>query len=127
MAAGAPASEAEKSSAHTWANGQEPLLVQMLADELGVTAEAIIDFEISLFDVQKASISGPEPRRCARIAVATRTHAASACRCGIAGASPTNAFDEIAKSGDRVLDEGTVRAVPRGQNSRVRRDDELRP
>ena len=58
------------------------------------------------------------------IAVATRTHAASACRCGIAGASPTNAFDEIAKSGDRVLDEGTVRAVPRGQNSRVRRDDE---
>lgn len=58
-AAQAAASDAQgKSSTHTWANGQEPLLVQMLADELDVDVKRIVDFEMSLHDVQKASISG---------------------------------------------------------------------
>ena len=48
----------QTSTAHTWSNGQEPLLVQMLADELDVSTDAIVDFEMSLFDVQKASVSG---------------------------------------------------------------------
>ena len=48
----------DESSTHTWENGQEPLLVQMLADELGVPTERIVDFEMSLHDVQKAAISG---------------------------------------------------------------------
>lgn len=35
--AGSASAESDKSSVHTWANGQEPLLVQMIADELGVS------------------------------------------------------------------------------------------
>jgi len=43
---------------HSWANGQEPLLVSMLAEELGIEADAILDFECSLYDTQQASLSG---------------------------------------------------------------------
>ena len=45
-------------SMHGWRNGQEPLLVSMLAEELGVPPVDILDFECSLYDVQPASISG---------------------------------------------------------------------
>ena len=48
----------DASSVHGWANGQEPLLVSMLAEELGVPAESILDFECSLFDTQPAALSG---------------------------------------------------------------------
>ena len=48
----------DASSVHGWANGQEPLLVSMLAEELGVPAESILDFECSLFDTQAAALSG---------------------------------------------------------------------
>jgi len=41
-----------------WASSQEPVLVQMLATELGVAADAIIDFECSLYDTQPAAIGG---------------------------------------------------------------------
>lgn len=41
-----------------WLKHQEPLLVQMLAAELNVKSEDIVDFELSLFDVQKASLGG---------------------------------------------------------------------
>ena len=60
MAAGDAGKESvtAESSTHTWGNGQEPLLVQMLASELGVSTEAIVDFEMSLFDVQEAAITG---------------------------------------------------------------------
>jgi aspartyl aminopeptidase len=37
---------------------QEPLLVQMLASELGVDTKSIVDFELNLFDVQNASLGG---------------------------------------------------------------------
>lgn len=41
-----------------WLKHQEPLLVQMLASELGVETEDIVDFELNLFDVQTASLGG---------------------------------------------------------------------
>ncbi len=41
-----------------WTEYQEPLLLQLLAAELGVDASSIIDFELNLFDVQKASLGG---------------------------------------------------------------------
>mmetsp|Transcript_11930 Transcript_11930/g.26944 ORF Transcript_11930/g.26944 Transcript_11930/m.26944 type:complete len:466 (+) Transcript_11930:2-1399(+) len=43
-----------------WATSQEPLLVQMLAAELGVDAEDILDFECSLYDTQPASLGGAQ-------------------------------------------------------------------
>ena len=41
-----------------WADGQEPLLLGLLATELDVSVEEIVDFEISLHDTQKAAITG---------------------------------------------------------------------
>mmetsp|Transcript_35548 Transcript_35548/g.50418 ORF Transcript_35548/g.50418 Transcript_35548/m.50418 type:complete len:347 (-) Transcript_35548:191-1231(-) len=41
-----------------WYEYQEPLLLEILADELDVAVENIIDFELNLFDVQKASLGG---------------------------------------------------------------------
>lgn len=41
-----------------WMKNQEPLLVQLLASELGVDEREIVDFELSLFDVQPASLGG---------------------------------------------------------------------
>lgn len=41
-----------------WTEYQEPALLQLLATELGVKVEDIADFELSLFDVQKAALGG---------------------------------------------------------------------
>lgn len=41
-----------------WTEYQEPILMDMLASELNVDKKHIIDFEMNLFDVQKASLGG---------------------------------------------------------------------
>ncbi|KAL7539489.1 hypothetical protein ACHAXR_009939 [Thalassiosira sp. AJA248-18] len=41
-----------------WMKHQEPLLVQLLASELGVSEKDIVDFELNLFDVQPATLGG---------------------------------------------------------------------
>jgi len=41
-----------------WTEHQEPLLLQLLASELDIPIEDIVDFELSLFDIQKASLGG---------------------------------------------------------------------
>ena len=41
-----------------WREYQEPALLQLLATELNIEVENIVDFELSLFDVQKASLGG---------------------------------------------------------------------
>ena len=41
-----------------WTEYQEPILLQMLAAEMDVDVANIIDFELNLFDVQKASLGG---------------------------------------------------------------------
>jgi aspartyl aminopeptidase len=41
-----------------WTEYQEPLLLQLVADELDVAAKDIVDFELNLYDVQKASLGG---------------------------------------------------------------------
>lgn len=41
-----------------WTEYQEPLLVQLLAEELGVETSDIVDFELSMFDIQKAALGG---------------------------------------------------------------------
>lgn len=41
-----------------WVEYQEPLLLQLVAEELGISTESIVDFELNLFDVQKASLGG---------------------------------------------------------------------
>lgn len=41
-----------------WSEYQEPLLLQILSEELGVETSAIADFELNLFDVQKAALGG---------------------------------------------------------------------
>lgn len=41
-----------------WTEHQEPLLLQLLARELNIPIEDIVDFELSLFDIQKASLGG---------------------------------------------------------------------
>ena len=41
-----------------WTEHQEPLLVQLLASELGVETSDIVDFELNLFDIQKAALGG---------------------------------------------------------------------
>ena len=41
-----------------WSEYQEPLLLQLIAEDLDVSVESIVDFELNLFDVQKASLGG---------------------------------------------------------------------
>lgn len=41
-----------------WTEHQEPLLLQLLAHEMDVPIERIVDFELSLFDIQKGSLGG---------------------------------------------------------------------
>jgi aspartyl aminopeptidase len=41
-----------------WTEHQEPLLVQLLATELGVESSDIVDFELNMFDIQKAALGG---------------------------------------------------------------------
>jgi aspartyl aminopeptidase len=42
----------------SWSSSQEPLLLGLLSEELGVPVTDILDFECFLYDTQKASISG---------------------------------------------------------------------
>jgi aspartyl aminopeptidase len=53
-------SECEKdgSTKDGWSEYQEPALLQVLATELDVDVKDIVDFELSLFDVQKAALGG---------------------------------------------------------------------
>lgn len=41
-----------------WTEHQEPALLQVLAHELGVPVESIADFELNLFDCQRATLGG---------------------------------------------------------------------
>ena len=41
-----------------WSEFQEPALLQLLASELNVNVKDIVDFELNLFDIQKASLGG---------------------------------------------------------------------
>ena len=41
-----------------WQNGQEPMLLQKIAEKLNVAVENIADWDLNLYDVQKASIGG---------------------------------------------------------------------
>ena len=41
-----------------WTEHQEPLLLQLLSNELDVDVEDIVDFELNLFDIQLASLGG---------------------------------------------------------------------
>jgi aspartyl aminopeptidase len=48
----------EKGPKDGWTEFQEPALLQVLAEKLNVKVEDIADFELSLFDVQKAALGG---------------------------------------------------------------------
>lgn len=48
----------EKDPEDGWIEHQEPLLLQILSEELGVPATDIADFELNLFDIQKANLGG---------------------------------------------------------------------
>jgi aspartyl aminopeptidase len=48
----------KKAKKDGWTEYQEPLLLQLLAEELSVQVDDIVDFELNLFDVQKASLGG---------------------------------------------------------------------
>ena len=50
--------EKEKTAKDGWTEHQEPLLLQLLASELEVEVADIVDFELSLFDIQEASLGG---------------------------------------------------------------------
>lgn len=56
--AGSKNDATSKSKEDGWTEYQEPILLQMLAAELDVDSSNIIDFELNLFDVQKASLGG---------------------------------------------------------------------
>ena len=51
-------SPAPDEDADDWRDDQEPLLVQLLAAELGIREADIVDFELNLFDVQRATLGG---------------------------------------------------------------------
>lgn len=48
----------DKTPKDGWTEYQEPLLLQILAEELGCETSDIADFELNLFDIQKASLGG---------------------------------------------------------------------
>lgn len=48
----------DKKKKDGWTEYQEPLLLQLVADELDVSVESIVDFELNLYDVQQASLGG---------------------------------------------------------------------
>lgn len=50
--------DTHKSTKDGWTEYQEPLLVQLLAGELGVETTDIVDFELNMFDIQKAALGG---------------------------------------------------------------------
>lgn len=51
-------STGEESQKDGWTEYQEPLLISLLASELNVRTTDIVDFELSLFDIQKAALGG---------------------------------------------------------------------
>lgn len=53
-----PEKEKDEDKKDGWKEHQEPVLIQLLAEELGVATEDIVDFELNLFDIQKASLAG---------------------------------------------------------------------
>jgi aspartyl aminopeptidase len=48
----------DKTSEDGWTEHQEPLLLELLASEMNVAVEDIVDFELNLFDIQAASLGG---------------------------------------------------------------------
>jgi aspartyl aminopeptidase len=48
----------ENNANNEWMKHQEPVLVQLLASHLGIHEQNIVDFELNLFDVQRASLGG---------------------------------------------------------------------
>jgi aspartyl aminopeptidase len=46
------------SNSSKWREAQEPLLLEALAEKLGVDKEEIVDFELNLYDTQPASMGG---------------------------------------------------------------------
>jgi aspartyl aminopeptidase len=48
----------DKAEEDGWTEHQEPLLLQILSEELALNAEDIADFELNLFDTQKAALGG---------------------------------------------------------------------
>lgn len=56
--ASAPEGSANNDVKDGWTEYQEPLLLQMIASELNIDVSKICDFEINLFDVQRASLGG---------------------------------------------------------------------
>lgn len=48
----------ENNDNNEWMKHQEPVLVQLLASHLGIHEQSIVDFELNLFDVQRASLGG---------------------------------------------------------------------
>ena len=52
------ASKSNATDKDGWKEHQEPALLQLLATEMNCDVEDLVDFELSLFDVQKASLGG---------------------------------------------------------------------
>lgn len=50
--------EKDKTTKDGWTEHQEPLLIQLLADELAVNTSDIVDFELNMYDIQKAALGG---------------------------------------------------------------------
>lgn len=50
--------EKDSSAKDGWSEYQEPALLQVIATELDIEVKDIVDFELSLFDVQKAALGG---------------------------------------------------------------------
>ena len=48
----------EDTTKDVWVENQESLLMQLIASELSVPISSIVDFELNLFDVQKANLGG---------------------------------------------------------------------
>ncbi|KAL3922002.1 MAG: hypothetical protein SGILL_002443, partial [Bacillariaceae sp.] len=48
----------QDSSDDGWTEHQEPLLLELLASEMDVSMDDIVDFELNLFDIQMASLGG---------------------------------------------------------------------
>ena len=48
----------DNSNENGWNEYQEPLLLQLIAEELDIPVDTIADFELNLFDCQKASLGG---------------------------------------------------------------------
>ena len=50
--------DATKEEKDAWRSQQEPLLLQMIAEQLNITVDQIADFELNLYDTQGAALGG---------------------------------------------------------------------